>query len=111
VAASIMRGKTRHPETRVIVTPASRRVYMEAVEAGYVDSLLAAGALFMPPGCAACPGVHGGILGDGEVCVATTNRNFLGRMGNPKSFVYLSSPATAAATALKGEITDPREVL
>jgi len=111
LTASIMREKTRHPDTRLIVTPASRRVYMEAVEAGYVDTLLRAGALFMPPGCAACPGVHGGILGDGEVCLATTNRNFLGRMGNPKSFVYLSSPATAAASAITGVITDPREVL
>lgn len=111
VAASILRGKTRHPDTRVIVTPASRRVFLEAVGAGYVETLLRAGALFMPPGCAACPGVHGGILGDGEVCLATTNRNFLGRMGNPKSFVYLASPATAAASAIAGCITDPREVL
>ncbi len=111
LAASILRGKTRHPDTRVIVTPASRRVYMEAVEAGYVDTFLRAGALVMPPGCAACPGVHGGILGDSEVCLATTNRNFLGRMGNPRSFVYLASPATAAASAITGEITDPREVL
>lgn len=111
IAAAILRDKTRHPDTRLIITPASRRVFMEAVEAGYVDTLLRAGALFMPPGCAACPGVHGGILGDREVCLATTNRNFLGRMGNPKSFVYLASPATAAASVVTGEITDPREVL
>jgi len=111
IAASILRGKTRHPETRLIVTPASRRVYMDAVEASYIKTLLEAGAVIMPPGCAACPGVHGGILGDAEACLATTNRNFLGRMGNPKSFVYLASPATAAVTAIKGVITDPREML
>jgi len=111
VAALILRGKIRHVNTRLVVVPASRRVFMEAVEAGYVKTLLEAGAVIMPPGCASCCGVHGGILGDGEVCLATTNRNFLGRMGNPKSFVYLSSPATAAASAIKGEITDPREVL
>ncbi len=111
LAASILRDKTRHPDTRLIVTPASRRVLIEATEAGYVDTMLKAGALFMPPGCACCCGIHGGILADEENCLATTNRNFLGRMGNPKSFVYLASPATAAASAVTGEITDPREVL
>jgi 3-isopropylmalate/(R)-2-methylmalate dehydratase large subunit len=111
VAAAILRGKTRHPDTRLIIVPASRRVYMDAVEAGYIKTLLDAGALIMPPGCAACCGTHGGILGDSEACLATTNRNFLGRMGNPKSFVYLSSVATAAASAVKGEITDPREAV
>lgn len=111
VAASMLRGKTRHGDTRLMIVPASRRVMRDAAEAGYVTTLLEAGAFFMPPGCAACCGVHGGILGDGEVCLATTNRNFLGRMGNPKSFVYLASAATAAAAAVTGEITDPREVL
>ena len=111
IAASIMRGKTRHPDTRVIVVPSSRRVFMQAAEAGYINTFLEAGALIMPPGCGSCCGVHGGILGDGEVCLATTNRNFVGRMGNPKSFVYLASPATAAASAIKGEIADPREVM
>jgi len=111
VAAAILRDKTRHPDTRLIVVPASRRIYMAAVEAGYVKTFLDAGALIQAPGCAACAGFHAGILGDGEVCLATTNRNFLGRMGNPRSFVYLASPATAAASAVKGEITDPREVL
>ncbi|MHC4712139.1 MAG: 3-isopropylmalate dehydratase large subunit [Planctomycetota bacterium] len=111
LAASMLRGRTRHPDTRLIVVPASRRCLIEAAEAGYIETLLRAGALFMPPGCAACCGVHGGILGEGEVCLATTNRNFLGRMGNPRSFVYLASPATAAASAVTGVITDPREVV
>ena len=111
VAAAIFRGKTRHPDTRLVIVPASRRVFMEAVEAGHIKALLQAGGCVVAPGCAACCGVHAGILGDGEVCVATTNRNFIGRMGNPKSFVYLSSVATAAASAIRGVITDPREVL
>jgi len=110
VAASMLRGRKRHPDTRVVVYPASARVYREAADAGYLADLVEAGALIMPPGCGCCVGVHGGVLGDGEACLATTNRNFKGRMGNPEGFVYLASPATAAATALAGHIADPRKL-
>ncbi len=111
IAAEILAGKKRHPHTRLVVAPASRKTLLQALEAGYIETLVAAGAAIDPAGCGACVGVHQGVLGDGEVCLSTANRNFKGRMGNPASFVYLASPATAAATAIGGEITDPREVL
>jgi 3-isopropylmalate/(R)-2-methylmalate dehydratase large subunit len=111
IAASILKGHKVNPETRVIVTPASRRVYIEALKDGTIETFIEAGALVTAAGCGACDGVHLGILGDGEVCLATQPRNFKGRMGDPDSFIYLGNPAVAAATALTGEISDPREVM
>ena len=111
IAAMILKGKKIHPNTRMIFTPGSRQVYLEALKDGTMETLIEFGALAMPPGCGACVGVHEGVLGDGEVCLATQPRNFKGRMGSPKSFIYLGSPAVAAATAIEGKIADPRKYL
>jgi 3-isopropylmalate/(R)-2-methylmalate dehydratase large subunit len=109
VAAQILEGRKVHPRTRLLVTPASQQVYVEATAAGYTQTLLKAGAHITAPGCGACPGGHMGVLGAGEVCISSTNRNFRGRMGSPEADVYLGSPATVAAAAVAGRIVDPRE--
>ncbi len=109
VAADILRGRRVHFRVRLLVIPASRSVYLEAVEAGLLRDLVESGASILTPGCGPCAGIHAGILADGESCLCTTNRNFQGRMGNPTAHVYLGSPATAAATAIQGVIADPRE--
>jgi len=111
IAANILKGKSIHPKTRMIVTPGSHLVYKEALKDGTVGVFVEAGALITAPGCGACVGLHEGVLGDGEVCLATQPRNFKGRMGSPKSFIYLGSPAVAAATAIEGKIADPRKYL
>jgi len=108
IAARLLKGKKVARGTRMLVFPASGRIYQQAVAAGYVSDLMQAGAVVMNAGCGPCLGVHQGALGDGEVALSTTNRNFKGRMGNPASEVYLCSPAVAAASALTGVITDPR---
>ena len=111
VAARILDGRQVHPATRLIVTPSSQRVYLDAVRAGHVEVLAAAGAVITAPGCGACPGGHSGVVGPGEVCVSSTNRNFQGRMGSPEAEVYLASPAVVAASALAGRLADPRDLL
>jgi len=108
-AAEILKGK--EVAVRTIVIPASWSIYRQAMKEGLLDVLLDAGCIINNPGCGPCMGNHEGILAPGEVCISTANRNFKGRMGNKESFIYLASPLTVAASALKGAITDPREVL
>ncbi len=110
IAANILKGKKISKSVRMLVFPASWRIYKNALKKGYIGILVDAGAVIMNPGCGCCLGVHQGALGDGEVALSTTNRNFKGRMGNPNSEVYLCSPAVAAASAINGEITDPRKI-
>ena len=108
-AAAIVKGKHVAAGTRMLVFPASAKIWAEAMKLGYLSDFMAAGAVVMNAGCGPCLGVHEGALGDGETAISTTNRNFKGRMGNPGAEVYLSSPAVAAASALTGVITDPRK--
>jgi len=107
-AAEILRGKRIAPSVRLLVLPASREVLLAAIERGFVSDLVAAGATLLNPGCGPCLGAHQGCMAPGEVTISTANRNFKGRMGSKEAFIYLGSPATVAASALTGVITDPR---
>ncbi len=109
LVAEILQGRRCAQGTRLLIVPASRQVYLQAVKEGILEILVGAGATILSPGCGPCVGIQGGILADDEKCLSTANRNFKGRMGNPNSQIYLSSPATAAWTAVKGKISDPRE--
>ena len=109
-AAEILRGKTIHPQVRLVVTPASRNELLRAMADGTMATLLEAGATLGTPGCGMCMGRHMGTLGEGDICLSTGNRNFKGRMGHPTSQTFLASPAVAAATAITGLISDPRTV-
>jgi 3-isopropylmalate/(R)-2-methylmalate dehydratase large subunit/methanogen homoaconitase large subunit len=109
IVAKILNGNKVHPDTRMVIVPASMKVQMEAYKRGYVEIFNQAGVSFMNPGCGPCIGRHQGVLAPGEVAVTTMNRNFKGRMGSSDAEIYLVSPATAAVTAIKGCVTDPRE--
>jgi len=111
VAAQILKGKKVHPKVRVLVIPASGAEYLLALKEGVLETLVEAGCVVLNPGCGPCLGAHQGIIAPGEVALSTANRNFQGRMGSKDSFIYLASPATVAASAIEGQITDPRECL
>ncbi|HET9532240.1 MAG TPA: aconitase family protein, partial [Blastocatellia bacterium] len=111
LAARILRGKRLPSRCRLVVTPASDTIYKECLANGIFQTLADAGAIITNASCGACGGIDKGLIGAGEVCVSTSNRNFRGRMGSPDGLIYLASPLTAAASALAGRLTDPREML
>lgn len=108
-AASILKGKKVHPDVRVMVIPATQKIYLQCIEEGLVTTFVEAGCTFNTPSCGPCMGGHMGVLAAGEKCVSTTNRNFVGRMGHVDSLIYLASPETAAASAIAGYIANPEK--
>ena len=111
IAASILKGRKVHGDCRLIVAPASKSIFLEAVKKGIVQSIMESGGVFVTPGCGPCVGTHNGVPSDGEKVLSTANRNFKGRMGNTKAEIYLGSPAAVAASVIEGKITDPRKYL
>nr|HPJ73042.1 aconitase family protein [bacterium] len=110
-AAAVLAGRKVAPGVRTLIFPGTQAIYLEALREGLLEKFVEAGCVVSPPTCGPCLGGHMGILGDGEKAIATTNRNFVGRMGHPGSEVYLSNPAVAAASAVAGRIADPREIV
>ncbi|MFH1779204.1 MAG: 3-isopropylmalate dehydratase large subunit [Candidatus Omnitrophota bacterium] len=110
-AAKVLKGKSVHKDVRTLVFPATQSIYLQAVKEGLIEIFIKAGCAVSTPTCGPCIGGHMGVLAEGERCIATTNRNFVGRMGHPKSEIYLSNPAVAAASAVKGRIAHPEEVV
>lgn len=110
IAADILRGKKVAKGVRTIIIPATQKIYLDCVKAGYVEDFINAGAIFSTPTCGPCLGGHMGIMAAGERCISTTNRNFVGRMGHVESEVYLASPAVAAASAIAGKIANPEKL-
>ena len=110
LAARILKGRKVHPKVRCIIIPGTQQVYLDALSEGLIEAFIRAGAVVSTPTCGPCLGGHMGVLGEGERCISTTNRNFVGRMGSPKSEVYLANPAVAAASAITGRITSPEEI-
>ena len=111
LAAQILRKRRVHPRVRCIIIPGSQQVYLDALKEELIETFIKAGAVVSTPTCGPCLGGHMGVLAEGERCVATTNRNFVGRMGSTKSEVYLANPAVAAASAVTGRITGPEEIV